>query len=133
MTEYLRPWKLVTLAIGLGLLIVGGYYYRYSDWDTGISIIMALLTYLTAPWSAEVVFRRQWKKMPLAVFWWLATVDMSYYIYHSLLGNEMIRLENFFASTALYWLCGFIWIYRGSIKELAQLIRVGRSGITGTK
>ena len=31
--EYLRPWKLATLAIGLGLLLVGAHYQLAIDWD----------------------------------------------------------------------------------------------------
>lgn len=33
MREYLRPWKLFTLALGIGLLIAGSFYYRAPDWD----------------------------------------------------------------------------------------------------
>lgn len=46
--EYLRPWKLLTFSAGLGMLIGGSYFYRFSDWDVGVSIVMAGLTYLTA-------------------------------------------------------------------------------------
>ncbi|MFZ4539226.1 hypothetical protein [Propionivibrio sp.] len=37
----------LTLAIGLGLLLVGADYYDAPDWDYPISFIMAILTYLT--------------------------------------------------------------------------------------
>ena len=47
--DYLRPWKLVTLALGLGLLIAGSIYYQFEDWDVGISLIMGTLTYLFTP------------------------------------------------------------------------------------
>lgn len=46
--ELLRPWKLITLGIGVTLLIAGSYYYAAPDWDITISIIMAGFTYLTA-------------------------------------------------------------------------------------
>lgn len=48
--ETLRPWKLATLAIGLGLLIAGAYLTPAPDWDIGVSILMAGFTYLTAGW-----------------------------------------------------------------------------------
>lgn len=27
-TELMRPWKLATLAIGIGLLVIGSFYYE---------------------------------------------------------------------------------------------------------
>ena len=118
MNEYLRPWKLATFAIGMSWLIWGAFYYQYSDWDIGISLLMGILAYLSAPWATRVIITRQWKKVPLALFCWFVTVDLVYYTYHTLMGNEMIRLENFLTSTCLYWLCGFIWLHNGSLREL---------------
>ena len=63
--ELIRPWKLATLAIGVALLIVGAFYYQAPDWDIGISLIMAALAYLTAPWSMRVMVERQWRRWPL--------------------------------------------------------------------
>lgn len=115
-----RPWKLATLAAGMSWLFYGALNYGISDWDMGISIIMGSLTYLTAPWSAKVVAGRQWNKLPLALLYWYFTVDGCYWIYHTAMGNEMFRGVNFVASTTLYWLCGFIWLPRGSLKEIIQ-------------
>jgi hypothetical protein len=44
MQEFLRPWKLITLTIGIAILIFGAYYEQSPDWDVGISILMAALT-----------------------------------------------------------------------------------------
>src|SRR5688572_28256647 len=49
LAEYLRPWKLFSLACGIALLIIGAYWYRSPDWDIPISFIMAVFTYFTAP------------------------------------------------------------------------------------
>jgi len=68
-TEYLRPWKLASFACGLALLIVGADWYHMPDWDYAISIIMATLTYLTAPWAVDVLRYRRWRRLPLALFW----------------------------------------------------------------
>ena len=122
MKNYLQPWKLFTFACGMGWLLWGVWYYRYGDWDIGVSVLMGSLTYLTAPYAAQVIFYRKWKRLPFAVLAWLVTVDMSYYLYHSLLGNDMLRWENFVASTCLYWLCGFIWLYEGSLKSLWEVL-----------
>jgi hypothetical protein len=53
------------------------------------------------------------------VKWWF-TVDGSYMLYHSFVGNETFRLANFYASTTLYWLCGMLWLHNGPIKELIK-------------
>lgn len=37
LTEYTRPWKLFTLALGIALLILGSFYYEAPDWDIPIS------------------------------------------------------------------------------------------------
>ena len=52
--ECQRPWKLATLALGIGLLLVGAELTPAPDWDAPISFIMGLLAYATAPWSLRV-------------------------------------------------------------------------------
>ena len=75
--ELLRPWKLATLAIGIGLLVVGSFYYEAPDWDVPISIIMALMAYLTAAWSMHVMVERRWRQWPLMLFWTWFTACLS--------------------------------------------------------
>lgn len=119
--EYLRPWKLVTLAVGIALLILGSFYYHAPDWDIPISLIMAILAYLTAPWSLRVALERRWKLWPAMLFATWFTVDGSYWLYWHLenpLALEQLREANFFASLALYGICGVIWLYRGSLRQL---------------
>ena len=120
--EYLRPWKLATLAIGLGLLLVGAHYQLAIDWDYPISFIMALLTYLTAPWAVQVFRRQRWRWVPLALFWYYFSVDGCYWLYWSIVNPEALfmREANFLASSCLYWLCGFIWLHDGPLKELIK-------------
>ena len=60
LAEYARPWKLITLVVGIALLIIGSIYYDAPDWDIPISLIMALFAYLTAPWSLRVIIERKW-------------------------------------------------------------------------
>ncbi len=133
--ELLRPWKLVTLAVGIALLVLGSFHYRAPDWDVPISFIMAILAYLTAPWSLRVIVERRWRMFPgmLLATWF--TVDGCYWLYWRLkdpLALEMMRDANFFASLALYGMCGIIWLYRGSLHHMAgdarSLLRLLRSG-----
>lgn len=120
-SEYLRPWKLTTLAAGIALLIIGSFYYDAPDWDIPISFIMAILTYLTAPWSLRVILDRQWRLWPVMLLATWFTVDGCYAIYWSLkdpVALEMMRSANFPASLALYGMCGILWLYQGSIGQL---------------
>lgn len=121
LTDYLRPWKLVSLAIGLALLIVGSYYYEAPDWDVPISVIMAAFAYLTAPWSLRVILESKWRLWPAMLFFTWFTVDGCYAIYwHFRDPNalEAMRAANFPASLSLYGICGILWLFRGSLKEL---------------
>jgi len=127
MTEYFRPWKLFTLAIGIMLLIVGSFYYKAPDWDIPISFIMATLAYLTAPWSLRVILERQWRRWPVMLLATWFTVDGCYAIYWSFkdpVALEMMRAANLPASLSLYGMCGILWLYQGS---LGQLFSDGKS------
>lgn len=120
LTEYKRPWKLVTLAMGLALLIVGAFYYQAPDWDIPISFIMAFFAYLTASWSMHVLVERQWKYIPLMLFFTWFTVDGCYAFYWSIkdpVALAYMRSANAPASLCLYLMCGLVWYFRGSLKE----------------
>jgi hypothetical protein len=122
-TEYLRPWKLSTLALGIGLLIFGSFYYEAPDWDIPISLIMALCTYVTAGPAMRIVVGRHWKKLPLALVLAWFSVDGCYWIYWHFRAPSVLPLmreANFFASSALYGSCGLLWMYRGSLRQFVS-------------
>lgn len=124
--ELLRPWKLATLAIGIGLLVSGSFYYEAPDWDIPISFIMAALAYLTAPWSLRVIVERRWRMFPAMLFFTWFTVDGSYAIYwyfKNPMALEMMREANFLASLSLYGMCGVVWLYQGSLRQLFMEIQ----------
>jgi len=128
--ELLRPWKLFTLAVGLSWLLYGALNYGISDWDVGDSLIMAGLTYLTAPWSLGVILaclHRRLRYWPLwillALFTAWAAVDGSYVAYNSVVHHPRYRWANLYASSILYFLAGAIWLYRGSFEDLMRDIR----------
>jgi hypothetical protein len=121
LSEYARPWKLGTLALGIVLLVAGSFVYEAPDWDIPISVIMAVLAYLFAPWSLRVLLCRQWAQLPAALFATWFTVDGSYWVYwhfRNPLALEMMRAANFPASLSLYGMCGVLWLFRGSLSEL---------------
>jgi len=122
--EMRRPWKLATFALGMSWLLYGAVNFGISDWDIGISLLMGGLTYVCAPWSTRTILHAVrhrpghwllWVGGAFAVAWFV--VDGDYYIYHTIAGNQMFRRENLFASSALYFLAGFIWLYRGSLED----------------
>ncbi|QLQ31493.1 MAG: hypothetical protein HZT40_07685 [Candidatus Thiothrix singaporensis] len=124
--EYFRPWKIVLLLVGITLLIGGSYYYQAPDWDIPISFIMAIFAYLTAPWSMRVVLERKWRWLPLVLFYTWFTVDGCYWLYwRSVDPNvlDMMRDANFPASLSLYGMCGLVWYYKGTFKQLLTDIR----------
>jgi hypothetical protein len=123
--EYLRPWKLITLAVGIALLILGSFYCEAPDWDIPISFIMAIFAYLTAPWSMRVLLERKWRRWPGMLFFTWFTVDGCYALYWHFKNPvvlELMRSVNFPASLSLYGLCGIVWLYRGSLRQLASEI-----------
>jgi len=125
MKELLRPWKLGTLAIGIALLIVGSYLQPAPDWDIPISIIMASLAYLTAPWSLRVIVERRWRWWPVMLFATWFTVDGSYWIYWSLknpVALDLMREANWPASLCLYAMCGLVWYYRGDLRDALRAV-----------
>ena len=131
--ELRRPWKIATFVIGLSWLLYGALVYDISDWDIGISVIMGGLTYVFAPWSLYVILNairyrpRGWQlHLIAALLPAMSAVDWSYWLYHSAMGNRMLRWENFKVSSALYFICGAIWYYRGSLRDLiAEIKRLG--------
>lgn len=137
LSELARPWKLVSFAVGMAWLLYGALNYEISDWDVGISLLMGGLTYLCASWSvatilAAVRYRsRRWlfaSAVALLVAW--VVVDGIYVLYHTFMGNQMFRIENFYASSALYFLAGSFWLYRGSTREfLLNVRRVFRGAV----
>ena len=135
--ELVRPWKLLSFGVGMAWLLYGARSYGISDWDVGISLIMGGLTYLCAPWSVRVTLHCLRYRPRFWGFWIIAAlfvawivVDGVYVFYHTAMGNQMLRLENFYASSALYFLAGAIWLYSGSLRDFLSNVRALVRGAT---
>ena len=123
--EYLRPWKLFSLAFGIAFLIAGALWSGLPDWDIAISLIMALPAYLTAPCSMRVLLERRWGKAHIALFWTWFSVDGTYAIYWFLRDPavlDALRHANAAASMALYGMCGLIWYPKASLREMIRYV-----------
>lgn len=121
---------MATFGVGMSWLVYGALSYGISDWDLGISFIMGGLTYVFAPWTVYVLVnavKLRPLKWPIHVLGALIpamfAVDWSYWLYHTAVGNRMIRWENFKVSSALYFICGLLWYYRGSLRAMVNEVK----------
>lgn len=128
--EVIRPWKLLTFCIPMSWLIYGALNYNIGDWDLGITLLMGTLTYVLAPSGVRALWRCVQQPSTLAfvdvllalVIAWFV-IDGIYVAYHGLMGNPIYRVDNFHASTPLYFMGGLGWLYRGSLAELIGNLR----------
>ena len=93
------------------------------DWDIPVSIIMALVAYVTAPWCMRVLIERRWRQWPAMLFLTWFGVDGCYAAYWSVVNPvalELMREANAPASLSLFWAVGLFWMYQGSLNELMQ-------------
>lgn len=114
-----RPWKLATFALALVAMVGIAPYTGDPSWDAVTGGGMSLLAFTTAPWSVGVLFRRVrvregrpgGRELFCAVVAWLFSASWSYDAYLYLRDGRYISfwLENLFASSALYLICGVLW------------------------
>ena len=75
----------------------------------------------------HVLVERNWSKFPLMLFYTWFTVDGCYWIYWYYVDRialELMRDVNFPASLSLYGMCGLVWYYNGSLKQLVNDAKV---------
>lgn len=128
--EYIRVWKLLFLLFVILFLSVASYLVNLPDWDIGISIIMALLSYFLSPISISYCLQlnnfKTIKKILIILivfgFWW-CTVDWIYVAYNEYNNNMYFRWANMFASTVLYILNGLLLSYKGNLENLLEDIK----------
>lgn len=113
---YLNSLNLLTFAIGLSMLIYGVVAYRLPDWDIGVSLVMATLTYLSAPWVVSVISKFKdisVLKLFTVVFLIWISVDGCYWAYWSIVNPDalVMREHQYLTSLCLYMMCGMFWHY----------------------
>lgn len=111
MREYIKPWKLATLGIGLVWLIIGSFVTPAPDWDIGICFMMGIATYLSHPWALRLKsFDDTFFAIALA---WIC-VDGLYAIYWQIknpLILELMRSTQWRLSLCYYLAAVLIWNY----------------------
>lgn len=113
MTHYLlRPWRLATLGLGIGVLYVGMHIDPAPDWIPATIWSMALATYVCAPTAIGILERREWRRLPLALFLTWLSVDGVYTIVLYVVDRHALmamRDANWPASLCLFLICGMVW------------------------
>lgn len=115
-----QPWKVVTASLAfLGFILIAP---KSGDptWDTCDSIFMSVLTFLTAPWAAGVLFRFTRGKASksdavIAIFFWLFSASWSYdlYIWWRNGAYPPTWAPNIVLSSILYFSGGLLWSLDG--------------------
>ena len=127
--EAARPWKLVTLAWGVGALCYGAATEGAPDWDVGVSLLMAGFAYATAPQAIRAleqgVRKLDWKQLILGLFLCWAGADGLYAAYWAIVDPvalALMREANFLASLCLYALTGYLWKPRCSLLDMLRAL-----------
>lgn len=110
--ELVRPFRLVSLGIGLAILIAGSIWTPSDDWDIPLCFVMGIPSYVLAPWAFRQVCYFRWKWMPLAGLAFWGVIDGVYTLYWTLMGFDALasyRPTNFFYCLWLFWISGFVW------------------------
>ncbi len=71
------------------------------------------------------MLERNWKYYPLMLLFTWFTVDGCYCLYWGLVNPktlELMRAYNFLVSLSLYGACGLIWLHRGTLEELLNIL-----------
>ena len=122
--------KNLTLAIGLGWLLYGALFFNLTDWDVGVSLVMAFCTYFTAEYVVSVIRRRIYKEWLKAAFLTWFSVQGSYAGYWLLVGQPERMVEGqCVTSLCLFLLCGIIWSFLPTFQEVPALWRGLRAAI----
>lgn len=113
----LRPWKLATFGVATAALIVLGSYSHDPRWDSVTASIIAVLTFLTAPYAVGTLYRRllgiggTWDHAALSVcLWFLSTSWFSdlYLLWRD--GHYPVTwYGDLLASSVLYCCAGLFW------------------------
>lgn len=107
-----KLFKNITFAIGFSWLILGAITYKIQDWDIGVSVILAVYTYLTAEWAVTALLDKQYRKYPVALISALVAPYALYIAYWTLQGKESVMLSgNLYLVTSLYLIYGVSWAF----------------------
>jgi hypothetical protein len=127
MKEYFRPCKLLSMLWLLNGLWYGSKVDHLHDWEVGVSASILIMAYLTAPWVVRVFLELKWRLVPLAIIAVWVSINGVYWawnIHYGALMDDAFRSANWLVLLRAYLIFGFLWLYRGSLRELWSEIKV---------
>ena len=112
----LQPWRLACFAIaGLGMTLIAPYTGDHT-WDYVDAAVMAILTFLTAPWAVGVfyrVFRKQASLVDVYIALCLMLFSASWFYDAYIFWRDGVYpatwLQNLIISPTLYIAGGLFW------------------------
>jgi hypothetical protein len=115
----MRPWKLATFALAFAGIVLVAPRSGDPTWDHWDAAFMAILVYVTAPWTLGVLYRarkRSFAEVYVAACVWLFSASFSYDLYIFLRDHHYPRTwwSNMIVSSGLYGLGGAMWSLRGT-------------------
>jgi hypothetical protein len=105
----LSPWKLATFAISLAALAVAGPMTKDPYWDAGVTLLMSLACFATAPWAVGELARRGDRFLALVAWVWSASWSYDLYWVARRGFHPDDWLINFVISSFLYFSAGLLW------------------------
>ena len=114
----MRPWKLATFMLAFAGIVFVAPRTGDPTWDHWDAAFMAILVYVTAPWTLGVLARarkRSAAEIYVAACTWLFSASFSYDLYIFLRDHHYPRTwwSNLIVSSGLYGLGGAMWSLRG--------------------
>jgi hypothetical protein len=138
MTNYLRrlmrPWKLVSFALGTSFFVWGAYVFDAPTWDVPVSIIMSVATFMLAPWAVDQLVlgfradgRAKLRLLAGAIGIYICG-SASYEVYHLIWSgwHPPTYWENLAFSVPTAIAAGLLWRVDASLAEIVEGLRARR-------
>lgn len=110
--------KNTTFGVGLAWLIYGAVDYDIRDWDIGVSLLMALCTYISADKCVQAMRELRFGEWLTHSFTAWFSVSGSYTAYWLIAGHPENMVEyQWIPSLMFYLICGVCWTSLPLLRE----------------
>jgi hypothetical protein len=112
----LRPWRVATFLVATTFFVAVAPYTGDYTWDRGDAAMMAVLTFVTAPWAVGVLYRATRRRVAapqayVAACAWLLSASWCYDLWVFVRDGVYppTWAANIAASSVLYAAAGLLW------------------------